>query len=308
MLELTTTCPQYCGHCTRMDLVGPSTSIVAKRSFQVRRTDRYDQMLDYLARHAEIHDVVVSGGDVANVPIARLEGFVSKLLSIEHIRSIRLASKSLVTMPQHFLDTDVSAALARLAATARRREVDLALHTQANHANQVTNLVALATTRLLDHGFRDVRNQGVLLRGVNATPADALELCERLLDGARIMPYYLYLCDMIPNAEHWRVGVTQGQLLQRSLMGRLPGFAIPRVVCDVPSVGKRLVDQHVAYDRERGISWWRRDVGAHRDAAAAETDAGQDFPYFDPIDTLPERGQAWWREQLQDAGHVLPTP
>jgi lysine 2,3-aminomutase len=37
-------------------------------------------------------------------------------------------------------------------------------------------------------------------------------------------------------------------------MGYLPGFATPRLVCDVPHVGKRWVDQLVEYDRPRGIS------------------------------------------------------
>ncbi|HEX4838640.1 MAG TPA: hypothetical protein VFV03_08980 [Solirubrobacteraceae bacterium] len=290
MIELTTTCPQYCGHCTRMDLVGPSTPLVAKHAFQMRHGDRYESMLAYLRDHDEVRDVALSGGDVANVPITRLEHFVAQLLDIAHVRSIRLASKSLVSLPQYFLDPTVSAALGRMAATARAREVDLALHTQANHANQVTGLVARATARLLDQGFRDVRNQGVLLRGVNATPDEVLALCERLLDRARIMPYYLYVCDMIPNAEHWRTSISEAQALQRSLMGKLPGFAIPRVVCDVPLVGKRLVDQPTSYDRERGISLWGRTEGSHVEANSSS----REYPYYDPIDTLPPAGQEWW--------------
>ena len=294
MIELTATCPQYCGHCTRIDLVGPRTPRVAKRAFKMRRADRYEAMLAYLRAHDEVRDVALSGGDVANVPIAHLERFVAELLEVQHIRSIRLASKSLISLPQHFLDPTVSAALGRLAATAHARKVDLALHTHANHANQVTGLVARATARLLDQGFRDVRNQGVLLRGVNATPGDLLALCERLLDGARIMPYYLYTCDMIPNAEHWRVSIAHAQALQDSLMGRLPGFAIPRVVCDVPHVGKRLVHQPASYDRERGISLWRRDEGSHVDAHARRGSNAGEYPYHDPIDTLPSTGQEWW--------------
>lgn len=297
MLELTATCPQYCGHCTRMDLVGPSTPLVRKRTFDVRRGDRYELMLAYLKNHEEIHDVVVSGGDVANVPIARLERFVEQLLEISHVRSIRLASKSLVSLPQYFLDSTVSGALGRVAVTARSRQVDLALHTQANHANQITALVARATTRLLDQGFRDVRNQGVLLRGVNATPDDLLRLCERLHDDARIMPYYLYVCDMIPNAEHWRTSIADAQGLQRSLMGKLPGFAIPRVVCDVPFVGKRLVDQTTSYDRERGISLWTRDRGTHVADRYDKGSSSGHYPYYDPIDTLPPAGQKWWLAQ-----------
>jgi lysine 2,3-aminomutase len=304
MVELVASCPQYCGHCTRMDLVGPSTPQFAKRVFETRRDERFAAMLDYLQAHEEVRDVAVSGGDLANVPIRLLEGFVTKLLEIEHIRSIRIASKSFVSLPQYFLDAPVDEALGRLGALAQRLQVDLALHTQVNHARQLTPLVGEATARLLDLGFRDVRNQGVLLRGVNATPEALLELCEQLLYGARITPYYLYVCDMIPNAEHWRTSVAEAQSLQRSLMGKLPGFAIPRVICDVPLLGKRLIDQHASYDRERGISLWRREPEAGGGAAEDDRAPDLDCSYFDPIDTLPSKGREWWRGQAGRSSDV----
>ena len=133
------------------------------------------------------------------------------------------------------------------------------MHTHANHANSITPLVAQATTAMLDAGLRDVRNQGVLLNGVNADPHALLDLCFRLLDGARIMPYYFYMCDMIPFSEHWRVSVADAQHLQHHIMGYLPGFATPRIVCDVPFVGKRWVHQLADYDTERGISYWTKN-------------------------------------------------
>jgi lysine 2,3-aminomutase len=304
MVELVTSCPQYCGHCTRMDLVGPSTPLVTKRRFVTPRSPRYDAMLAYLREHTEIMDVAVSGGDIANVPISLLERFVDALLEIPHIRSIRLASTTLITLPQYFLDATVSAALGRLAATARKRQVDLSLHTQANHASQLTPLVTRATTRLLEVGFRDVRNQGVLLRGVNATPQDLLELCEALLYRARITPYYFYVCDLIPNAEHWRTSIADAQMLQRSLMGKLPGFAIPRIVCDAPLVGKRLIDQTTSYDTVRGISLWKRDPDAHVEGVGDDQAAARDYAYYDPIDTLPESGQEWWMNQIRQSRDV----
>jgi lysine 2,3-aminomutase len=308
MVELVTSCPQYCGHCTRMDLIGPSTPLVAKRTFATRRDERLKGMLSYLASRTEVHDVVVSGGDVANVPIELLEDFVTKLLEIEHIRSIRLASKTFVSLPQYFLDPPVSAAFGRLGALARRRQVDLALHTQVNHARQLTGLVTEATTRLLELGFRDVRNQGVLLRGINATPKDLLELCEQLLYGARITPYYLYVCDMIPNAEHWRTSIAEAQALQRALMGELPGFAIPRVICDVPLLGKRMIDQYASYDRERGISLWRQEPAETEYRAADEHQvADVDRSYFDPIDTLPPNGREWWKGQTGSSVDLVAT-
>src|SRR6185503_2428011 len=197
LAELIPTCPQYCGHCTRMDLVGNDTLQVLKYKFEVKQNDRWDQMLDYLRRTPQVRDVVVSGGDMANVPIKRLEDLATK---------------------------------------ARSRGVDIALHTHVNCAQQVTPLVGRAAQATLEAGFRDVRNQGVLLRGVNTAPNDLLELCFMLLDHAKIMPYYFYMCDMIPNAEHWRTSVAEAQDLQYALLGYMPGFATPRVVCDVPFV------------------------------------------------------------------------
>ena len=42
-------------------------------------------------------------------------------------------------------------------------------------------------------------------------------------------------------------------------MGYMPGFATPRIVCDVPFVGKRWVHQVAEYDREKGISYWTKN-------------------------------------------------
>jgi lysine 2,3-aminomutase len=294
LAEVLSTCPQYCGHCTRMDLVGNSTPQVDKYKFQVKQPSRHEQILDYLRRTPSVRDVVVSGGDIANLPIRVLEGFVSQLLDIENIRDIRLATKGLMGIPQHFLQDEVLQGLDRLARKAAEREVDLAVHTHVNHANQLTPLVGKAVRKLLGMGFRDVRNQGVLLRGVNTSSRDLLELCFTLLDRAKIMPYYFYMCDMIPNSEHWRISVAQAQELQHAIMGYLPGFATPRVVCDVPFVGKRWIHQAESYDREKGISYWTKNyrTGIEFDDPDA---LDRRFESYDPIHSLPDAGKEYWR-------------
>src|SRR2546430_13441639 len=119
LAELLSTCPQYCGHCTRMDLVGNSTPQVAKYKFEIKQPDRHALILEYLRTTPSVRDVVVSGGDIANLPIKRLKEFVSGLLEIEHIRDIRLATKGLMGLPQHFLQPDVQDGLARLGRAAR---------------------------------------------------------------------------------------------------------------------------------------------------------------------------------------------
>ena len=300
LAELLSTCPQYCGHCTRMDLVGGNTAQVTKHGFSTPQKERLEAILKYLREHPVVRDVVVSGGDVANLPIAQLESFVSSLLDIPNIRDIRLASKGLMAIPQHFLQDEVLQGLERLAKKAEQRGVDIAFHTHVNHANQVTPLLAKAVRKLLEIGFRDVRNQGVLMRGVNATANDLLELCFTLLDHARIMPYYFYLCDMIPNAEHWRTSVLEAQRLQHDIMGYLPGFATPRVTCDVPFVGKRWVHQCCEYDRVKGISYWTKN---YRTSVEADDPTALDrkYVYYDPVYTLPPEGVEYWRAQAAKA-------
>jgi lysine 2,3-aminomutase len=163
----------------------------------------------------------------------------------------------------------------------------------------VTPLVAEATRAMLDAGVRDVRNQGVLLNGVNATVEDLLDLSFALLDDAGIMPYYFYMCDMIPFSEHWRLAVWQAQSLQHGIMGYLPGFATPRIVCDVPYVGKRWVHQLSDYDHALGVSYWTKNY--RTGVELEDPDAlRRRYEYYDPIHTLPAEGQAWWREHAND--------
>ena len=127
-----------------------------------------------------------------------------------------------------------------------------------------------------------------------------LDLCFALQDNAGITPYYFYMCDMIPFSEHWRLSLAEAQQLQFAIMGYLPGFATPRIVCDVPFVGKRWVHQVDSYDREHGISYWRKNY--RTSIEATDEDAlSREYVYYDPIHTLPESGQRWWSEAA-DAG------
>ncbi len=305
LAELLPTCPQYCGHCTRMDLVGNSTPQVTKLKFLAKPADRHQQMLDYLAATPTVRDVVVSGGDVANLPWKNLEVFLDKLLEIENIRDIRLATKALMALPQHWAAPEVVEGIGRITAKAHARGVQVAIHTHVNHVNSVTPIVAETARNLLDAGLFNIRNQGVLLHGVNDTPADLLDLCFALQDNASITPYYFYMCDMIPFSEHWRLSLGQAQELQHAIMGYLPGFATPRIVCDVPFVGKRWVHQVEEYDREHGISYWRKNY--RTSIEAADVDAlSREYVYYDPIHTLPLSGQRWWAGQVDlDSAHEL---
>jgi lysine 2,3-aminomutase len=95
--------------------------------------------------------------------------------------------------------------------------------------------------------------------------------------------------------------------LQHQIMGYLPGFATPRMLCDVPYVGKRWVHQAARYDTERGISYWTKNyrTGVESDDPDA---LNREHEYYDPIYLLPESGQNWWRTQSPAATAPEPVP
>ena len=76
-------------------------------------------------------------------------------------------------------------------------------------------------------------------------------------------------------------------------MGYLPGCH-PRVVADVPFVGKRWVHQVEDYDRDKGISYWTKNyrTGIEFDDPDA---LSRRYEYYDLIRTLPDSGKEYWR-------------
>ena len=121
-----------------------------------------------------------------------------------------------------------------------------------------------------------------------------------LLDHAKIMPYYFYMCDMIPNAEHWRTSVGGGAgpaVRAAGLHAR--ASRRPRMVCDVPFVGQALgphADQD--YDRVQGHLDLDEELPDRDRVRRPRGAVTREYHYYDPIYTLPEEGQAWWREQI----------
>jgi L-lysine 2,3-aminomutase len=108
-----------------------------------------------------------------------------------------------------------------------------------NHPAEIDGAVEKAFGRLVDAGV-PVLSQSVLLRGVNDR-ADVLEELFRRLSVLRVMPYYLHQLDPVAGAAHFSVPVATGRALVAALRARLPGYAMPRYVQQVPGDGRKIV-------------------------------------------------------------------
>ena len=106
----------------------------------------------------------------------------------------------------------------------------------ASHAAPTS--VADALAELIDAGI-PVLNQAVLLRGVNDSADVLAELCERLID-LRVLPYYLHQLDRVTGAAHFEVPPAAGRAILSELRRRLPGYAVPRYVQELPGAEYKL--------------------------------------------------------------------
>ena len=279
------TCPVYCRFCTRSYAVGIDTEEVEKVQFNVN-AERWKAAFDYVASRPELEDIVISGGDAYNLRPAQLREIGHALLDMPNVRRLRYATKGAAVMPQKILtDDEWVNALTEIVDKGRKLHKMVVLHTHFNHPNEITGITEDAMNRLCERGVI-VRNQSVLLRGVN-DDVDSMKLLVKKLGHMNVQPYYVYMHDLVRGVEDLRTTLQTAIDLEKHVRGLTAGFYTPTFVCDAPGGGgKRDVHSYEHYDRVTGISVF----------TAPSVKPGKYFTYFDPIDALPEEGQAKWSD------------
>jgi len=277
------TCPVYCRFCTRSYAVGLDTDEVEKVSLKATE-DRWDKAFRYIAERPELEDIVVSGGDSYQLKARQITLIGERLLALPNIRRIRFATKGPAVMPMKLLtDDEWFDALTAIVEKGRKLHKEVVIHTHFNHPNEITAISKRALDRVFERGII-VRNQSVLIRGVNDTVAE-MQLLLKRLGHCQVHPYYVYLHDMVKGVEDLRTTVQTACDLERHVRGVTAGFHTPTFVCDAPGGGgKRVVHSFEHYDRETGIAVY----------TAPSVKPGY-FLYFDPIDTLRPDVQERWK-------------
>lgn len=222
VLMLTTTvCASYCRFCTRSRLVGNTR--------QQFNSDVYTQQIAYIAAHPEVRDVLLSGGDALMLSTTVLESLLQRLRAIPHVEVIRLGTRVPVFLPQR-ITPELTAMLSKY------HPVWMNIHF--NHPKEITPEVERALALLANAGI-PLGSQSVLLAGVNDCPNVIKALVHKLVRN-RVRPYYLYQCDLVPGAGHFRTPVAKGIEIMENLRGHTSGYAIPTYVIDAPSGGGKI--------------------------------------------------------------------
>jgi len=277
------TCPVYCRFCTRSYAIGPDTQNVDKAPL-AKTTELWKQAFAYIAERPEIEDIVISGGDTYQLAAKNITLIGDALLAIPHVRRLRFATKGPAVMPMKILtDPAWTDALTGVVERGRKIHKDVVIHTHFNNPNEISWITQQAMDLLFQRGIT-VRNQAVLIRGVNDDVATMTTLVKRL-SWINVHPYYVYMHDLVKGVEDMRTSVQTSIDLEKAVRGTTAGFNTPLFICDAPGGGgKRDVHSFEYYDRENGIVVY----------SAPSVKPGQSFLYFDPIDTLSPEAQARW--------------
>ncbi|MGQ9785328.1 MAG: lysine 2,3-aminomutase [Anaerolineae bacterium] len=221
LMMATTHCASYCRYCTRSRLVGDLHATFGPQD--------YDAQIDYIRRTPQVRDVLLSGGDPFTLSSRVLENLLARLRDIPHVEVIRIGTRVPVFLPMRIND-------ALLQMIRRYHPVWVNIHV--NHPREITPELCAACERMADAGI-PLGNQSVLLAGINDSVHIQRQLVHELVQ-MRVRPYYLYQCDLVPGAGHFRTTVSKGIEIIEGLRGHTSGFAVPQYMIDVPGGGGKV--------------------------------------------------------------------
>ena len=221
LMLVTTQCASYCRYCTRSRIVGDPSATFSRAEFEMQ--------IEYLKRTPQVRDVLLSGGDPLVLAPRILEEILSRLREIPHIEIVRIGSRVPVFLPMR-ITSELTTML--------EKYHPLWLNIHVNHPNEISAELAEACDRLTRAGI-PLGNQSVLLAGVNDNVHIQRKLVQDLVR-IRVRPYYLYQCDLVEGAGHFRTPVAKGIEIMEGLRGHTSGYAVPNYVIDAPGGGGKI--------------------------------------------------------------------
>jgi lysine 2,3-aminomutase len=221
LMLVTTQCASYCRYCTRSRIVGDPGQTFSRQEFEAQ--------IEYLKRTPQVRDVLLSGGDPLVLAPKILEEILSRLREIPHIEIVRIGSRVPVFLPMR-----VTQELCDML----QKYHPLWINIHINHPNEISQELADACDRMSRAGI-PLGNQSVLLAGVNDCVHIQRELVQKMTR-IRVRPYYLYQCDLVEGAGHFRTPVAKGIEIIEGLRGHTSGYAVPQFIVDAPGGGGKI--------------------------------------------------------------------
>lgn len=267
------TCHAYCSFCFRWaQFVGLPDLKLA--------TDESMRFCEYLRRHREVTDVLMTGGDPMVMRSDVLARYIEPLLGdgFEHIKTIRIGTKSLSYWPYRFLSDKDTDDLLRLLEKVISAGKHLAIMGHFNHGQELsTDVAEKAIMRLLSLGAV-IRTQSPLIRHINDDADVWARMWQRQVR-LGCVPYYMFVERDTGAQDYFKVPLHRALAIYREATSQVSGLArsargpvmsaLPgKVIIDgVAEIGGRQVFV-LSILQARNVSWCKRPFFAEFDPTA----------------------------------------
>ncbi|MBN1225338.1 MAG: KamA family radical SAM protein [Candidatus Aminicenantes bacterium] len=230
------TCPQICVYCQRnweIEDVYSRSAVLPK--------SRLEKALEWIAKTPELTEILITGGDPFLLSNDRIEHLLFKLSRIDHIKRIRLGTRTPVTLPQRITDSLVKD-IAHFHNPGKR---EILIVTHFEHPYEITHQSMEAVQRFRRYGM-EVYNQ-LVYTFYNSRKFEAAVLRNQLrLIG--VTPYYTFNTKGKAETDDFRVPIPRLLQEQKEEVRLFPGTVrTDEIVFNVPGLGKnylRAVQHH----------------------------------------------------------------
>ena len=179
LILTTNQCSMYCRFCFRKRMVGYSGNEIA---------EYVPKMAEYVEQHTEINNVLLSGGDALVNSNDNIRAYLDTFSKIPTLDFIRIGTRTPVVLPMRIYEDEELLDILR----EYNKKKQILIVTHFNHPNEITPEATKAVKTLIGCGLV-IRNQTVLLRGVNDDPQTMAYLLNRLVS-IGVIPYYVFQC------------------------------------------------------------------------------------------------------------------
>ena len=213
------TCHSYCTFCFRW------AQFVGDKELRIASSEA-SALHDYLRKHTEVTDLLVTGGDPMVMKTRHLRDYLEPLLQPEfdHIQTIRIGSKALTFWPHRFLGAEDADDLIRLLTQLVEAGKHVALMAHYNHWKELDTEAAQAAIRRIRSTGVVIRAQGPLLAHINDDPAVWAKLW-RLQVKLGIVPYYMFAERDTGARAYFEVPLVRAWEIYREAMQQVSGLA-----------------------------------------------------------------------------------
>ena len=211
LLLLSNVCDGICRYCFR------------KRVFTESHKECIENIpaaIEYIGRHPQISNVLLTGGDPLTLPTERLVDIVSQLRKIEHVQIIRIGTKVPVFNPFRVIEDPSFLQMIDTFSTPSRK---IYIMTHFSHPREFTAAAADAISMLYKAGAV-IANQCPLIRGVNDKPEVLAELF-RTAAACGVPPYYLFQCRPALGNRGYIVPIEEGYSIFEQAKSLVSGLA-----------------------------------------------------------------------------------